>query len=375
MEVGEVKESFVDIFDIDFTKYEGTQNVEKKEEDLLENESGKVEDVTGKEAKVDQPDTTRIDNKKVDVTIKEAETEDNKPTNLPSTPNIEELVLKLADKGVLSFDEQKEYDLSTIEGLEELVSENNVITKKKTIDEYESSLGDEGKELLTILKNGGSVSDYISQKEQIDFSKVPVQDADGNPIVGNQINLISDLMKTQGYNDEEIQEKIEDLNKTGLLEKEATIAKRKLADWQVKQNEEKVKQLQITNKQREEQSAKEADDFKKTVLGLEEVAGFKLDKTQAEKLYDYITKPIDKEGNTQFKKDDTTENRLLYAYFAMIGFDKEQLSKEVRTKTAINLKRNLANYKDANASTKAGDYTKRAEQQDKVLKDIPWMGM
>lgn len=356
MEEEEKKESsFLDLFELDFNKYktEGEDKTPKKEETEVEAE--------------EVPAPTEVDSKdsKPKVEIEREVSTEVTPESKTEVTDLNELMEKLTEEDVLYIDEEKEYDLS-FDGLKDMIEETKVKTAAKTIEEYENSFDSEGKKILEILKNGGSINDYIESQNKVDFASVPLHDSEGYPITQNQIYLLEDLYKMEGYEKDEIAEKIDVLTKAGLLEKEANIARKKLSSWQKEQEQIIEKQAVEEKKIKEETEKKEAEEFKNQVLNLEEVAGFKLNKKQAEKLYDYITKPIDKEGNTQFKKDDTFENRMLYAYFAMIGFDKEQLSKEIRTKHTINFKKKLSNYKDSNASPSAGDFVGRKETSERL---------
>ena len=105
------------------------------------------------------------------------------------------------------------------------------------------------------------------------------------------------------------------------------------------------------------------------MLETREIAGFKVTKKKAEKLYDYITKPV-KDGKTQFELDDSSEARMLYAMFAMDGFNKDSLEREVKTTQAKTLKKKLSNTKDKAASMKGQPV--RRENNDKL--ELPdWM--
>ena len=74
---------------------------------------------------------------------------------------------------------------------------------------------------------------------------------------------------------------------------------------------------------------------------------------------------------SQFDKDDTPQNRLLYAYFAMEGFDKEKLTKEISSAQARTLKKKLSQYTDTNVTPKRGAAQVRREGQEAPV--INWI--
>ena len=275
------------------------------------------------------------------------------------------LIESLSD--VLVIDDEKEYEPNT-EGLKALIKDTAEKASKDALNSLKENLGEKEKVVLDVLSKGGSLDEALNFIDQVDYTDIPLQDSKGTDLERNQLNLVADWMKIQGFEQEDIDEKLDDLKSTGLLYKEAKLAQKKLVEWQekevVKFTEEKEKQRQVA----EEQVKAEQIAFKNKVTSLKEVAGFKISSKQAEELYDYITKPVNKEGKTKFALEDTEENRLLYAYFAMIGFDKEKLSKEITTKKVIKLKEALSNYQDTNTKTKTSQEMRRGTES----LNIPW---
>lgn len=365
------EKSFVDIFDIDFDKFADETPEEIVSEDTPDSvEEEEVEDPVEEEGESEKGAEKQAENE--EESSEEESEEDASADDNPVTEPVgefDELIGELTGDNILDFDEEKEYSMDK-DGLKELIEET--VQKKSTeaIEEFKESLGNKGKDLLTVLEKGGSVDDFISMETQIDFNNVSLSDGNGNPLVQNQKYLIEDLMKINGYDEETIQETIADYADAGLLEKQAKIAKKKLADWQEKQNEAKLAAKEEERRLEQERMEQEADAFKNDVLSTTEIAGFEIGKKKAKKLYDYITK-ADNEGVTPFQKDDTAENRLLYAYFAMEGFDKEKLTKSIATEQTRTLKKKINRYKDQNAAPKrSGGEVRRTNQETPKIGDM-----
>jgi hypothetical protein len=362
----------VDLFGIDHTKYKDADADAGSVEEVVSDQPGDVEQVASEPEEDDDLTPEAIDigdgdaNGEDDESFEDgdgkqaAEHEEEELEDAPShedSPEVSDigsLMQELVNDGTLEFDEEKEYDLSKA-GLEELISETKDRAIAEALEEQKSSYGDDAKQLLDVLENGGSVNDFIQMNQQVDFASVPLQNKQGEDLVQNQAYIVGDWMEVQGYNKDEINEKINELHEAGLLSKEAERSQKKLSDWQTKKNEETMAQRQAeqeaTAKQEEEMHAA----FQEEVLNTREIAGFKISKKQAENLYDYVTKPVGPNGETQFTIDDDTESRMLYAYFAMTGFDKSKLSKEIATQQALKLKKGLSNFKDSAASPRGGD--------------------
>lgn len=380
---GQETQNMVDIWDFDHTKFTTPTEApkgEEAEEVVVEGEGG-VEEV--EQETIVEPDggATPPKEKGVGKQAEEEEEEEveqtskskeDAPTAGADEPTgFESLFEELVNEGAVEFDPEKEYEPTT-KGLKDLINETAEKRSKLAVEEYLNKLPGDAKKLVDILEKGGSVEDYVSMSNQIDFSKVPLEDKDGNPLERNQMHLVEDWMKIQGYEEDEIEKRLAKFKEAGLLTEEAEIAKKKLSAWQQKENESLIARKELEKNQKEQQRTQEAEKFKNTVLGTTEIAGFKITKTQAEKLYDYITKP-NKEGKTQFQADDNEQNRLLYAYFAMNKFNKEALSKEIATKQAIKLKKGLSQFKDKEVTPKRGAADVRRTQTEEVVKNINWI--
>lgn len=369
--------SMIDIWEIDHSKF----SEQSEEEEIVSSgnsevdEIPEVDEVEGEEGR-QEPSEGKGDGKQ---TEEEVEEETPGEEDAPSAGTVESnevddfgnVLESLVDEGIVDFDPEKEYEKGP-KGLQELIKDTVEKRRQKDREEYKNSLPEEGRKLLEILEKGGSLDDYNKMSQEIDFEKVPLVNKDGEPIERNQKNLVEDWLKEQGYDEDEIQDRIAKYKETGLLGEEAAIAKKKLAANQKKRNEDRITNLEKEKQEQIQKQTKQAEEFKEKVTNLKEVAGFKLTKDKASKLYDYITKPV-KDGKTQFQIDDKEDTRLLYAYLAMSGFDKSALEKEERTKAAIKFKNKLSNYQDKEATPKRGAADVRRTKDQTDVKNIPWI--
>lgn len=281
----------------------------------------------------------------------------------------EEIAQSLANEDLLDYDEEKEYDFESEKGLKDLINQTVEKKSQQAVVSYKENLGEDARQLLDILEKGGSVKDFQDMQEQTPFADIPLESSDGEDFTRNQQYLVEDWMKIQKYSDEEINETINDYIEGGMLKKQAALAQKKLAKWQEDQNAKMIADREATMLEQQKQEAAQAEEFKESVINTKELSGFQISPKKAEKLYDFITKR-DKEGKSEFDKADTAENRLLYAYFAMEGFDKGKLSKEIATKQARTLKKKLSRHSDTNAAPKRSANEVRRTNQD--LGNIPW---
>lgn len=389
------EQSYANIWDINVDKYGAdSDGAEEIESTVREIESGgdgnaekivtdeaAVEEVESKESDADLPNSDAGEDSGEQGDEKQAEKEGESKEDASSEPETAEeeltaeeveysnIMQSLVDEGIVDFDEDKEYDVSTDKGLKELIQDTKAKTKEAALTEFKENLGEKEAKLLTVLEKGGTADDFIKMEQQIDFMDVPLQSKDGSDYEKNQMYLVEDWMKVQGYDKDEIEDTINDYLETGILKKQAGIAQKKLAKWQDTENKALLAQKEQEAAEQEKQAIEQAESFKEAVINTREIAGFTISDSKAKKLYDYITKK-DKEGKSAFDKEDTAENRLLYAYFAMEGFDKDKLSKDVATKQARTLKKKLSRFSDKNTAPKRS--AKEIRRTDQETPTIHW---
>jgi hypothetical protein len=364
------KESnFANIFELDSTMFtQSNNNIETSVEDVISEGDSSVTDIT---------DITDEPSEEASEPVAQEQRDSEKKSTEPSPSissdyDVNNLVNSLLEDDLLVFDENKEYE-SSEKGIKELIKETIETKTKAAVEEFKKSLPDKASELLDVLAKGGTIEDFISIEEQINYSEIPLVDKQGNDLVKNQLNLVEDWLLAQGsYTEEEIQELLEDYENTGILKKQADIARKKLHNWQETKNKEalKEKEQQLVEKSKREEQ--EFIDFKKEVTSTRNVAGFAITPEKANKLFDFITKK-DKQGLTAFQKKDSNEARLLYAYLAMEDFDKERLVKEGVTKQILKLKKNLSNYQDSQVSPKKSDQQYSRSSSEELDKNIKWL--
>jgi hypothetical protein len=347
---GENKE-FVDIFNISSDTFDS--DVKKVEEVEVEVEN--VEEVKEVEVEVETIDEKNVEEKEPEV--EKAIEEEVEEEVGEDEAYYQELMQNYLDEGVFDIDgDEIEADFSE-NGLKDMISKTVSKRKKEAIEEYKNSLGEKGAALLEVIEKGGAVEDFLNMDQEVDYSTVPV--------TNNQQVLIEDWLSISGYTDDEINDTINDYLEAGdkMLTKQAELAKKKLVFWQKEKNESLLAEKETAKIEQQKQAEQNAIEFRDRVVQKSEISGFKLSKQKATALYDFITKP-DKDGRTGFQKADTEENQLLYAYFAMEGFNKDKLTKEIASKQTRLIKKKLSQFADENTAPKrSAGQVRRANQK------------
>ena len=179
-----------------------------------------------------------------------------------------------------------------------------------------------------------------------------------------QKSIIVDLLKTQGYTPEEINQELVDYVDGGIL---ANKAKRALTKLQIIQEEQKANLVELQRKQKIEMEKQEREffeDLKTTINAQEELLGFKLTAKEKDDFYQYITKVDKKTGKTGLQKDLETDKdaQLKQAWMMYKKFDTSTIKEQAKKTAVVTLAQKLGK-----AGLKTNNYSKTGGgQQDFV---------
>jgi hypothetical protein len=273
-------------------------------------------------------------------------------------PSFEPFINTLEESGLLYLDENKEYEDSE-EGFREIIQD----TIAHKLQEVSEGIEDaQSKELFEYILKGGKASDYFNTVGETDYSDFTVEDVIANP--ESHASLVYNYLESQGtLTQNQIEAKINKLIEKDMLEEEATLAFEHLKVSQQKEKEQLFENLQ---KQKEEESLynkKLQEDFEREVIGLREIKGLEVTPVEAKQLHAYMTKPVDKNGNSQYQVDiaSNLENTFFAAYATMKKLDLKQLVTKGETKAAQKLKEQLSKF----SSSGSKENTTRTEKLNK----------
>ena len=167
-----------------------------------------------------------------------------------------------------------------------------------------------------------------------------------------QKQLVAELMRREGFSQDEILSDIQDFVDGGLIEKRATRALSKLKAMQANQRKELLKSQEEASKAKEAEYNNFLTSLKDDIDSREEIAGFNVSKKVKKDFYDYITKPDRKTGKTRLVMDSEADqdSQLKMAWLYYNKFDFSKIEKKARTKATSSLKASLE--RASNISTK-----------------------
>lgn len=166
------------------------------------------------------------------------------------------------------------------------------------------------------VKNGGKFEDfYAKQQESLSFENLDLENE------SNQKSVIRELLKYNGYTDEQINNKISRYEDADMLYDESEDALERLKFIRQQELEESRKQQEELAKQQEEQSKQFFQNVSQDISSLDSIRGISIPKEDRAALYDYIFK-VDQDGISQYQKDfnaNLSKNLIESAYFTMKG--------------------------------------------------------
>lgn len=166
------------------------------------------------------------------------------------------------------------------------------------------------------VKNGGKFEDfYRVQQEGINLDAMDLEDEN------NQKQVIRELLKHDGYTDDQINKRISRYEDADMLYDESEDALDRLKNIRKTEAEEAARKQEEFAKQQQEQSKAFFDAVTKDINNLNSIRGISIPKEDRKALFDYIFK-VDQNGVSQYQKDfneNLSKNLIESAYFTMKG--------------------------------------------------------
>ena len=314
----------------------GSKNKKTEEEEEEEEEEGNEineEEEEDKNTKPSKKKTTKVVEEEEEVNEEEEEEEgEEEEIDENESKQVSALFDAIAEELDWEFtEEEKDEKPNTVEGLVKYFKD---VIKENSVPEYAS---EEVKELDEFVRNGGKLEDFFSITPDIDLENFDTTDE------SNQKQIVKMLLVEKGYNEKQINKKLEKYEDAGILEDEAEDALEEMKEISEKKKEELLKNQKKQNEQRIANQQKFFNDVVGEINNMDNVRGIKIPEKDKKALLTYIFK-TDANGRTQYQKDysKSVKNLIESAYFTMKGDTLLDTAKKMGTSSAIkNLKQSL----------------------------------
>lgn len=164
------------------------------------------------------------------------------------------------------------------------------------------------------VKNGGKFEDFYKvQQEGINLESIDLEDEN------NQKAVVRELLKHDGYNDDQINKRLSRYEDADMLYEESEDALERLKSIRKREAEYAAQQQEEMARQQEEQSRAFFNAVTNDINSLTNIRGIAIPKEDRKALFDYIFK-VDQSGMSQYQKDfnaNLTKNLIESAYFTM----------------------------------------------------------
>jgi hypothetical protein len=214
--------------------------------------------------------------------------------------------------------ENKQYEES-YDGLKEMVNDMASAARNSVFAELEERLPDVAKFLEYRLNGGDPGKFFENVKKLTDYSSIEITEE--NVVVQKQV--YRDFLVRSGFTPEEADEEVMEAEQLSVLEKKAKLAKDKLVQMTQKEHEAEQARLKKEADEQAEADRKELVAMQQAVKS-GKLATFEVPESEKVLFWNWLVKPVDKEGATARDKAAaamTREQRLALEYLVFKGVD------------------------------------------------------
>ncbi len=321
------------------TKENETNTASDELEDDIKNKSSKDEDEDDDITSSEEEDDEEGDDEPSKPSRKNTKEEDDDEVDNSTDDESESSIAQSIAKA-LGYDLENNY-ADTEEGLIEFTKDIAQNIAEDQIQELFGQFPLVQKHLDYVLAGGDSEQFFQAYNPGMDYNQMEIDKNDSRM----QKMLISDYFKSKGHDDEFIKDMLEDYEDTGKLYDKATVAQKQLAAIQSKEREQLVemqKQQQTEYRQKQQEFW---EGVANTIDEGKEFAGIKIPEKEKSKFFDYISAPVNKQGNTKRDMDygnAPLETKLAIDYLLYKGFNlSDIITTKAKSESANNLRSKL----------------------------------
>ena len=231
----------------------------------------------------------------------------------------------------LGYELEKEY-AETEEGLAEFTKD---IAQEIAEDQLEGLFKQfplVQKHLDFVMAGGDPEKFFDAYNPNKSFENMEIEQDDSR----TQKYMITEFLRSKGHDDEFIKDMINDYEDSGKLYDRAKVAQRNLSNIQKQERDNMVRQQQAEQQRAAEENERFWEGVANTIQEGKEFAGIRIPDREKAKFFDYISEPINENGQTRRDVDYSKANieaKLALDYLMYKGFNLKDII-DVKAKTA-----------------------------------------
>lgn len=252
----------------------------------------------------------------------------------------DELTVTESIAKALGYELEKDY-ADTEEGLAEFTKD---VAKEIAEDQLQAlfeQFPTVQKHLDYVLAGGDPDKFFETYNPSLDYGQIQIEKEDTR----TQKGFLTEYLREKGHDDDFIKDMIEDYEDSGKLYDRALNAQKHLAAAQAKEREQIVARQKEAQKQQQQQTEEFWESVANTIEQGKEFAGIRIPDREKAKFFDYISKPLDKNGRTQRDIDYASAEMDAKLALDYLMYKKLQLgdiiSTKVKTASAQNLRQKI----------------------------------
>tara|TARA_R110001606_G_scaffold254854_1_gene402820 strand:+ start:580 stop:1659 length:1080 start_codon:yes stop_codon:yes gene_type:complete len=230
----------------------------------------------------------------------------------------------------------------TAEGLTEMTKDVASQMADDRIDEVLEKFPLVKQHLDYVLAGGESQKFMTAYDPNLDYNEMQISEDDSR----SQKAILSDYFYQKGHDESFIKEMLEDYEDSGKLHNKAEAARQALGKVQAQEKEQLVTRQQQSLQEEQNKQVEFWNGVQETIKESKEFAGLQVPEREKTKFFNYLSKPVTKDGYTQRDIDHSKaemEQKLAIDYLMYKGFNLEQIiNKKAKTTATKTLREKIS---------------------------------
>ena len=332
---------------------EPIEEVAEQKEEVKEEPQAELEDIDDEEEELDE----ETEDEEEEEEEEEEESDDEEVESTEDSTVVSEILDSLGYEG--------EYD-DTAEGLTAMTKDIASQMADERIDEVLEKFPLVKKHMEYVLAGGESQKFMKAFDPTLDYNQMDIAEDDAR----SQKAILTDYFNQKGHDGDFIKEMLEDYEDSGKLFKKAEAAKQALGKVQSQEKEQLVERQRAELQQQQEKQMEFWNGVQETIKESKEFAGLQVPEREKTKFFNYLSKPVTKEGYTQRDVDHSEAEmdvKLAIDYLMYKGFNLENIiNKKAKTTATKTLRQKIAKNEETVKSARKRSTRKKSFDLDNL---------
>lgn len=332
---------------------EPIEEVAEQKEEVQEEPQAELEDIDDEEEELEEETEDEDEEEEVE----EEESDDEEVESTEDSTVVSEILDSLGYEG--------EYD-DTAEGLTAMTKDIASQMADERIDEVLEKFPLVKKHMEYVLAGGESQKFMKAYDPNLDYNTMEIAEDDAR----SQKAILSDYFTQKGHDSDFIKEMLEDYEDSGKLHNKAEAARQALGKVQAQEKDQLVEQQRAELQKQQEQQMEFWNGVQETIKESKEFAGLQVPEREKTKFFNYLSKPVTKEGYTQRDLDHSEAQmdvKLAIDYLMYKGFNLENIiNKKAKTTATKTLRQKIAKNEETVKSARKRSTRKKSFDLDNL---------